>query len=346
MDKAIDPYVDHIRRLFPGVRLHLRAVAPRAKAEGGTLVADADLAITFRGRTTTLHVELKRTHLGTTVVQALVGALGDRARRWILFAPYIGRPLAEFLERHGLNYLDLRGNCHLVVGEHLRAHVEGQRGNTTARPKGTRPAGVRALFALLAAPDLLPAPGRTIARVAGTMHPTALAAVRRLEQAGALVHDRRQRRWIPGGLRIAFERWVDEYATILRPTLVVGTYRTPDPGPPDLDRRVADIAAGGGGVWLGGAAAAFRVAPHHRGDRTVVHVECDVDRLLRALRAVPDPKGTLLLLKLPEGQHWAKGTTPHTVHPLCVYAEMLQGADDRMVEAAEIFRKKALGAYA
>ena len=343
---GLNPYLEHIAGLFPGVGLRIVGVDPDAKRADRALVPDADLAIGPRGRQVRLHVEVKRTHLATAVARALVGALGDRAPTWILFAPYVGRPLGGFLAAHGLNYVDLRGNCHLHVGGQFVAHVEGRTpAGGGARPKGVRAAGVRALFALLAEPALLAAPGRDLARAAGTTHPTALQAVRRLEEAGGVAIEGRQRRWMPGGTGVALERWLDEYETVLRPTLVVGRYRTPDATPLDLDRRIANLAAEGGDVRFGGAAAAFRVAPHHRGETTVVHVERGAPNVLRALRAVPDPKGGLIVLGLP-GPLAARGLMPETVHPLLVYAELLHAADDRSLEAAERFRERALGAYA
>ncbi len=340
------PYLAHIARLFPGVGVRAIDHKPRGRRARGTLVPDAEVEITLQGRTVRLHAEVKRTHLATAVARALVGALGDRAPGWILFAPYIGRPLAALLVEHGLNYVDLHGNCHVRAGGRLAAHVEGRRPAKTAdRPKGVRAAGVRALFALLAEPALLGTTGRQIARAANTTHPTALDAVRRLEEAGAVATAGRQRGWMPGGMRIAFERWMAEYETVLRPALMVGRYRTPDPTPPDLDRRITALAATEHGIRFGGAAAAFRIAPHHRGETTVVHLEGDAARILRPLRAVADPRGPLWVMGLP-GPQAARGMTPDTAHPLLVYAEMLHAADDRTLEAAQEFRELTLGAYA
>jgi hypothetical protein len=213
------------------------------------------------------------------------------------------------------------------------------------RPKGVRAAGARALLALTADPDLLRRTGREIAKAAGTTHPTALDAVRRLEEAGAVATEGRERRWTPNGRRIALERWLDEYETVLRPAIFVGRYRTPARTPMELDAQIAKVAAADGGVRLGGTAAAFRIAPHHRGETTVVHAVGDPRPVLRVLRAVPDADGPLVVMGMP-GPGAARGATPDTVHPVLVYAEMLHAPDDRTLEAAEAFRKRALGAYA
>ncbi|MBL9086089.1 MAG: hypothetical protein JNM10_03015 [Planctomycetia bacterium] len=342
----LGPYLDRIAVVLRDVDARVTALEPAGDAKAGTVLADARIAIRLRGQTVRLHVEVKRTHLATAVARALVATLGARAPEWILFAPYVGRPLGEFFAEHGLNYVDLAGNCFLRAGRNIAFRVEGRTPYTpTRRARGVRAAGVRALFALVADPTLLEATGRAIANAAQTVHPTALGAVRRLEDLGAIACEGRRRRWLPGGLRVALERWLDEYETVLRPALLVGTYRTPDRTPAELDARVAALAATDARVRFGGTAAADRIAPHHRGETTVVHVDGDAKRILARLRAAPDPRGTLVVMGMP-GPLAAVGATPDTVHPLLVYAETLHAADDRALEAARALRAKALRKYA
>ena len=132
-------------------------------------------------------------------------------------------------------------------GGRFAAQVEGRRPQRRPdRPKGVRAAGVRALLALTADPDLLQRTGREIARAAGTTHPTALDAVRRLEEVGAVATEGRERRWMPNGRRIALERWLDEYETVLRPAILVGRYRTPARTPTELDAQIAQGRDRGG----------------------------------------------------------------------------------------------------
>lgn len=344
--RHLEAYADLLTAVFPDAKVRIAPPRPQRTARPVAVAADAELTLAVRGFAAALRVTVKRTHLATAVAQALVAALGPDAPEWVLFAPYVGRPLAALLAAHGLNYLDLQGNCRLRIGGRLAAHVEGRRPQRRLdRPKGVRAAGARALLALAADPDLLHRTGREIARAAGTTHPTALDAVRRLEEAGAVATEGRERRWTPKGRRIALERWLDEYETVLRPAIVVGRYRTPARAPTELDAQIARVAATDGGVRLGGAAAAFRIAPHHRGETTVVHADGDPRRVLRVLRAVPDADGPLVVMGMP-GPGAARGATPDTVHPVLVYAEMLHAPDDRTLEAAEAFRKRALGAYA
>jgi hypothetical protein len=264
----------------------------------------------------------------------------------ILFAPYIAGPLGGKFREAGLNYLDLQGNCFLRIGDRYVVHVEGRKERRAPRrPRGVRAPGVKALFALLAQKDLLERPLRDVARAAGTNHQTALEAVHRLAQAGAVVQAGRRRGWLPRGRRAAFELWVADYGAVLRPALYLGRYRTPHPTPEDLDRALTGSVGTGAGCWYGGTAAGHRVLPHYRGAHTTLHVQGERDVLLRTLRALPDPQGPLVLFGLP-GPLATDGVTPDTVHPLLVYAEMLQTDDDRAAEAAELVKKQALPEFA
>jgi hypothetical protein len=260
----------------------------------------------------------------------------------MLFAPYVGRPLGHLFAEHGLNYVDEQGNCHLQV-EGLAAHVEGRQPRRGPGSDTVRAEGVAALFALLAEPAFLGATARDIGRAAGTTHATALAAVRRLERSGAVAIVGRERRWLPGGLRLGLDRWLAEYALVLRSRLLIGRYRTPDATPLDLDRRVVEGRSTASTMYFGGAAAAYRIVPHHRGGSTVLHVG-DVADAVATLHAVPDREGPLTLMRLP-GPLATRGIADQTVHPLLVYAEMLQSADERLLEASQLFREHALARY-
>ena len=340
----LTPYLTQLRALLPMRRLRVE-LEPRAPREARQ--PDADFVVELPGHTERLHVEVKRTHLDRATAHALLGAMGPGARGWILLAPYIAGPLGATFRAAGLNYLDQHGNCHLRLGDRYVVQVEGRRANPDSlRPKGVRAAGIRALFALLARADLVERPLREIARQAGTNHQTALEAVRRLIRAGALGEDTRRRTWLPGGRRTAFDTWIADYGTVLRPTLHVGRFRTADRTPDDLDRRLAAEGGLGAHVWYGGTAAGDRLWPHYRGAETTLHVRDTAPGVVaRRLRAIADPRGPLIVLGLP-GPLALPGRTPDTVHPLLVHAEMLQANDERAIEAAALVKAHALPEFA
>jgi hypothetical protein len=129
------------------------------------------------------------------------------------------------------------------------------------------------------------------------------------------------------------ERWLVGYADVLRPALLVGSFRTPDATPDKLEQRIVDSAVTPAEWRWGGCAAGFRLTQHYRGERTVLHVGELATEFRRAIKAVPDANGPLVILRFP-GPTALIGATPDTVHPLLVYAEMLAEANERAREAA------------
>lgn len=97
----------------------------------------------------------------------------------------------------------------------------------------------------------------------------------------------------------------------------------------------------------GGAAASARVDGYYRSELTVVHLHAPgiaATELGRALRIVPDANGPVIMLQRPgqaafDGQPDTKLTKPNlaqsnTVHPLLVWAELLEEGNERSAEAA------------
>lgn len=288
--------------------------------------------------------EVKTSNLTRSVANGLLSRLGPDARRWILLATHVGRSMGKLFRDAELNYLDESGNCYLRVGDHYIALVEGRRAARAEGSRGLKAAGARILFALLAEEDLLRAPYREIGDRAGTSHKAARDAIARLARAGEAVVHGRKREWLPGGRRSAFERWLGDYDTILRPWLEYGSFRTSDQDPEELDATLADYVVRGR-CRFGGLSAGYRLVEHYRGSEAVVHISGGLKEFTREIRALRDPGGKLTVLRLP-CEIAAHGAAPGTVHPLLVYAEMLHSRDERAREAASLVREQYLPEFA
>jgi hypothetical protein len=308
----------------------------------------AEPSIELTLRTTTgahrLRVRRERTHLTNAVVEHLVTSLGIDGEPVLLLAREIGAGLAPKLMKAGVNYLDLRGNCHFALPKFF-VHVEGKSGpKSTSTEKGLRSAGYQTLFAFLAEPVLLNAPVREVAARAGVSRQAALDLKDRLGDALYVGRTSTESSWIPHRLRDALALWLHGYETTVRPSLLCGTYRTKEADPSALEERVMNSLAPGSYRW-GGTAAAFRLTGHYRGERSVLHFEREPPPdLARRLHALSDPHGNLLVLRAPGKLNWDPGM--ETVHPLLVYSEMLDEGSERAREAARILLENHLGSLA
>lgn len=302
---------------------------------------DAVLEIVTAERTEAFLVEAKRTHLTRAIVDGVLAQVARHGpREWILFAPHVGRPLANYLDAQDANFVDLAGNCRLKIGHHHFARIEGRRpAKREPQGRGTGLPGLQVLFALLVRPELVEAPVRTLAEAAGVAPATAANRLAQLRAEG-LVHGARPPRRILEPRRL-LDLWLTGYEAVARPKLLLGRYRTQETDPPALERHI-EKALGGIKEWaFGGGAAAHRLTGFYRGTETVVHAQAPEAELLRRLRALRADDGPLILLRA-SGPLAFDGVNPRTVAPLLVYAELLFVGDRRAREAAEEIRRKYL----
>jgi hypothetical protein len=329
-DSRRAPYLAHLRSLPFVKEAHLR------QGRDGAILE----LTTPRGRRT-LHVEEKTSHLSLAIVGDLLARVSSPARGDILIlAPYVSPEMGTRLASRGINFVDREGNCSVDLGGAYVAHVEGRRLRPHADAHGgLRAPGFRLVFALLVDQDLLNGSARKMAEAAGVSLGTASNVVRRLEHERLVVRTKSKRHLVRREDLV--ERWIAGYSETLRPQLFFGRFETQDHDLSAFDARAASLL-GPEKTWAwGGAAAAFRLTKHYRGDDTVLHVSGPSAGLPKRLGAIPHPSGRLIVLGVP-GPLAFSGTTPHSVHPLLVYTELLLTGSDRAREAAAEIRERYL----
>ena len=122
----------------------VRAATLRAAPDGSP--ADATLVIRTPTETIRLPARQTRSLLGRDVAEHLAG-LAQRLPGLLLLTPAVGRHLGDFLAEHGVNFVDLAGNCSLRLGDRYQARIQG-RPRSSAR---TTEKAWRAVTRLLAA---------------------------------------------------------------------------------------------------------------------------------------------------------------------------------------------------
>jgi hypothetical protein len=237
-------------------------------------------------------VELKRTHLTREVAERLLHLRKRAGAKLLLFAPVVGRDLAELFARERLDFVDLAGNCLLDIDGRYVAHVEGRRPESKGSTRALRAPTYRVLFALLAKPELSQATARVLAEASGKVSPqTALDARLRLIERGILVGSKSAPRWAPGGYRAALDMFVSGFDATLRPSLAIGRFRARQRSIEHLETELArPLLANAAGLWRwGGGAASQRLTGHFRGDTTIVYVERAPPNVAKSLGLLPQP---------------------------------------------------------
>lgn len=321
---------------------------------------DAVLRLRVDGEAHRLRVEHKRApRLNHALLEAFLARVkryGDT--RWILFAPYVTAPIADRLREKEVNYIDLAGNCYLAIDRGHVALIVGRRPPDRTDGPPTGPVRYKVLFALLARPQTTRTTVRDIAHQAGVGKTVVAVTLKRLEEEGLIAQA--ETKTILLRPRELLDRWVTGYLDVLRPKLLAGHYRAADRDPAGLEDRieqalkglgriprttkVGEDRTGGGAIaaWAwGGAAAAFRLIGHYRGEQTALHMDHRPADLARRLQLLPARAGEIAILGTP-GPLAYEGAAPKTVHPLLVYAELLTVHDGRAQEAAAEVRDRFL----
>ncbi len=319
------PYVEHLRAL-PFVR------GARARAGG--------VVITTPSGKFDLAMDVRRSHLGREGTEALIAKHRGNAGI-IVLAPLIGAELGGRLAAAKVNFVDADGNCYLALDDRYVARIQqATRGQRPAPASGgIRAAGYQVLFGLLVDDQLRLSTVRALAAATGvSMAPAHQMRGRLIEQGLAWRRDDGTFAWFPDRLDDAVAMFVTGYGTVLRKKLVVSRYRTPDRELDACERRIADTLGDHPGWAFGGGSAAQRLTRHYHGPNVTVHLLEPTQQTLRAMKAVPDREGPVVVLRSP-GAVGLTGSKAHLAHPLLVYAELMHEGGERAREAAaEILR--------
>lgn len=329
MTSEITDYLELLRTI-PFVR---SVAVEKKQRKHGDLRVDAVLKVRTPTTTEQLYCEVKSSNVSHELAGQII-TLGRNIHPLLVAAPIIGGGIGDFLVQNDINFVDRRGNCYLNLGDRYVARIQGKSGEPQPTARALRTPSYQVLFTVLANPDLIAAPVRTLASAAGVSRQAVVTLQERLSELGHITRGSRGCVWTLAGQRRALDLWLAGYAAAVRPSLLVGSYRTQDTDPAALEARIGPILDKCCDWRWGGGAAAHRLDGHFRGEKTVVHVVDAPGDLPKKLRAIPDRSGPLVLLRSP-GPAGLMGVITDTAHPLLVYTELLTDGNERAREAAQ-----------
>lgn len=342
---------------FEAYRPTLDKWMPRAElaAPDGRLPHfDGLLALRVGGQTIRYLVEEKRhfRHLDAAVV-------AEQLNRWraalprkyagariLLLAPHVREQQAPFLERAGIDYVDLAGNAHIDAPGHF-VHVQGRRPPTgrAAAPARPHKGWVKTVMALLVQPGLVDAPYRAVADEADVALGTVAKCLNDLTLRG-LLRGQKGARTLPDRPGLV-ALWVQAYLEALRPNLAERRFQVRLDDKPQLWERLQRVLADRRWVLTGADAAGLR-DHYFRADDTEIYAPVRLfdDRdVQRALMAQPAARGGNLVVIEPPGPPampaLASAAVP-AAPDLLAYAELRYRGTGQALEAAELLLPRVL----
>ena len=343
--KAGDDWATYRERLraIPFVRDVQVAWEPRTRQR------DVDGVVTLRTRRRAfrLGLQVKRTFLDRTSTNALIAEhlrlARERGLPLLLAARYVPRPTGERLADAGVSFVDRVGNVHLKLGEDHHVLVLG-RLKPVSEPVTRRPspALIQLLFVFLADATATTWPVRALAEAAGIGRTAAATGRRRLVGERVLgVRDKTYR--VADRARLA-EQFVEGYARLLRPHLMIGRFRAPAREPERLLEQIARVVGPDEPTWAvtGGPAACAPQRFYHDAQVPLLIPQLTPE-VQRELRLVPDRDGPVVLLRAFGTRYaWRRLGDLWIAHPWLVYAELVHLGEPRALEAADLVREEYL----
>lgn len=339
-EASVERYLAHLRSLSFVREVDLR---PSADAE-----VDALIKITTPEGSFRLACEIRKTFLDRTLTNAII-TMAARTHRisgmqLLLLSPYIPRQTGERLAESNVNFVDLYGNMRLTLDGRYHVYVLGKRKQPSAGPRESLgPATLQVLLTLLAEPESVNWPVRVLAERAGVGKSLAAQARNRLVAEGVLQKTRTGQYRI-NDREVLVQKWLSGYGSLLRPRLLIGTYRASTRDPEEFVRHLMHTWRPSFGRWAAtGAAGAYALQHFYRGHQTTLFVDKSNEEIRRILRLLPDRSGPVTLLtSFGPVVYGQKGSSIPTAHPWLIYAELLQEDDPRAHEAAEQIREQYL----
>lgn len=282
---------------------------------------DGELKFTFNGITYAFAVEIKQ-ELRTHQLPRIENYFQSNAN-YLLLAKRIFPKIKEELRQKGIPYLEVNGNIYLKK-DGLFLFVDTQKPIEVEKNKGNRAftkTGLKVLFFLLQHKEAIHLPQRELAELTNVALGNIPQVMDGLKETGYLI-PLNNKTLVWDNRKALFERWIADYATILRPKLVKERYR--------LKANWQEIQFKNQKTLWGGEPAADILTHHLRPEKFLIYTKESRMELIKDYKLMPDKNGELEVLEM----FW-KENESKTAPPLLVYADLMLEGGKRNKETAQ-----------
>ena len=313
--------------------------------------ADAYVNIAHNNKNYEFVVEVKNVDRFATVAQVKY-QLEAFNKAPLLIAPKLTEAAANNCKELGLNFIDLAGNAYINVPDFFilikGQKLDQQQHNPMHTFKGNKvltPTNLRMVFALLCKPELLNAPYREIAKVAGI----ALGAVgwgfNDLAARALTLGDGKKNNRVLIQNEKLIQEWVTNYPIKLRPKLNPRRFKANN-----LDWWKHLDVKHFNAQW-GGEVAADKLTNYLKPNFFTLYLhgndmKKNMNKLIVENRLVPDPNGDIEILEafwgFDDADFLPEPLNKEIVPTLLVYADLIASNDPRNLETAKIIYEKLI----
>lgn len=297
---------------FTGIQGHWQEKAP----------LDGELELDVQGQKYVFTTEVKKELRSYHIPQ--LNNTFKVYKHFIVIAFQLFPKIKEALRKSGIPYLEANGNLFLKK-KGLFIFIDTQKVMDKEKNKGNRAftkTGLKVLFYMLQNTDALTQTHRQLAENTDVGLGNIPQVLDGLKTTGFLI-PLRNKSYIWNNKKILLERWVAEYATLLRPKLVKERYKITGAWQ-ELNFNKQKTA------W-GGEAAADLITHHLRPEKMLIYTRENRTELIKNYKLMPDANGELEVLEM----FW-KNNESKTVPALLIYADLILEGGKRNTETAKI----------
>lgn len=333
-------FLDRLRRV-PFVR-DLKHTPIQGREPG----YDGKLEITTPHGRFELLIEAKRSYLSGSSVNQLLAWLNhlriDQKQPIILLARHIPRQAAEALIESKVNFVDDAGNVHLELGARYNWTAIGLPApEPVSKRRPASPAQLQLLFQFVTYPESVNWPVRRLEPAAGISKSKAAQARHQMITEGLLTHA--GKRYQIGPTSLLADRLILGYAQVLRPKLILGTFRPAEKTAESFLSRLGKEVPTGVRYSLSGGPAADLLQHFYRGPEITLFLKPSSRAIAQQLRLLPDREGPITILSaFGDLVFWERQEHHMLAPPWLIYTELLNSRDPRAHEAAQELRRKFL----
>jgi len=288
---------------------------------GETGPLDGVLDLTINGSIHNFTVEVKREVRAHQLRQ--IEDYFQRYDNLMVIANRIFPKIKEELRQKCIPYLEANGNIFLKK-QGVYLYVDTAKAMNTEKNKGNRAftkTGLKVLFYLLLHKEDINLTQRELAEKANVGLGNIPQVIEGLKETGFL-QALNNKTYVWENRATLLDRWIAEYATVLRPKLLKEKYT--------LKGNWQDIALNNTNTFWGGEPAADLLTNHLRPEKLLIYTRENRMELIKNYRLMPDKNGEIEVLDLFWRQEEGK-----TVPPLLVYADLMLEGGKRNKETAE-----------
>lgn len=282
---------------------------------------DGEVAFTVNGKKYVFIIDVKH-EIRIYQLQQIQNDF-QQHKNYLLVANRIFPKIKEELRLKEIPYIEANGNIFLKTDDVL-LFVDSQKPLATENNKTNRAftkTGLKVLFYLLQHKEAINLTQRKLAEKTGVALGNIPQVIGGLKETGFLT-PLNNKTYVWENRAALLERWIAEYASVLRPKLRKERYK--------LKGNWQDIEFNTNKTLWGGEAAADILTNYLRPEKFIIYTTENRKDLIRNYKLMPDKNGDIEVLEM----FW-KQKNGKTVPPLLVYADLLLEGGKRNRETAD-----------